>query len=155
MQPFIESEMTFGPYVDGHCFRVEQSATYQQIQDGVQMAEFLLLRMQADTPPFIWIVEAKKSSPRPNTQPNFNEFIGEIRDKLTNALSVGVASILNRHPAAAADLPDVFKNLDLATAQKAVIQNAVIADAEFEGAMAAIGQRSKGFLDDRAFDASG
>lgn len=116
MQPFIESEMTFGPYADGHCFRVEQSATYQEIQDGVQMAEFLLLRTQANTPPFIWIVEAKKSSPRPNTQPNFNEFIGEIRDKLTNALSVGVASILNRHPTAAADLPDVFKNLDLATA---------------------------------------
>jgi hypothetical protein len=116
MQPFIESEMTFGPYADGHCFRVEQSVTYQEIQNGVQMAEFLLLRTQADTPPFIWIVEAKKSSPRPNTQPNFDDFIGEIRDKLTNALSVCVASILNRHPAAAADLSAHFKNLDLATA---------------------------------------
>ena len=116
MLAFVESEMTFGPYADGHCFRVEQSDTYKAIQDGVQMAEFLLLRTQANTPPFIWIVEAKKSSPRSQTQPDFNEFIGEIRDKLTNALNVGVASILNRHPAAAADLPDVFKNLDLATA---------------------------------------
>jgi hypothetical protein len=116
MQSFIESEMTFGPYADGHCFRVEQSAIYQKIQDGVQMAEFLLLRMEENTPPFIWIVEAKKSSPHPNTQHDFKEFIGEIRDKLTNALSVGVASILNRHPSAVADLPDVFKNLDLATA---------------------------------------
>lgn len=116
MESFVESEMTFGPYVAGHCFRVEQSDTYRTIQDGVQMAEFLLLRTQENSPPFIWIVEAKKSSPRPETQPNFNEFIGEIRDKLTNALAVGVASILKRHPTAAADLPEVFKTLDLAIA---------------------------------------
>jgi hypothetical protein len=110
MMSFIESEMTFGPYEDGYCFRVEQSETYKAIQDGVQMAEFLLLRTQKDNPPLIWIVEAKKSSPRPQTQPDFNGFIGEIRDKLTNA------SILNRHPSSAADLPESFKNLNLSTA---------------------------------------
>ena len=109
--------MTFGPYADGHCFRVEQSTTYQAIKDGVKMAEFLLLRPQAAGSPNIWIVEAKMSAPLPQTQPNFNELIGEIRDKLTNALSIGVASILNRHRTASADLPDVFKNLDLATAE--------------------------------------
>lgn len=113
MEPFIESEMTFGPYPDGHCFRVEVSETYRAIQDKVQMAEFLLLRTQEDAPPFVWIVEAKQSSPRPETQPNFNEFIGEIRDKLANALAVGVASILKRHPSADAELPELFKALDL------------------------------------------
>src|SRR6267154_76496 len=116
MLTFIESEMTFGPYADGHCFRVEQSEMYRAIQDGVQMAEFLLLRTQENDPPLIWIVEAKQSSPRPETQPNFGKFITEIRDKLTNALTVGVASILNRHPTATADLSAVFKSLDLATA---------------------------------------
>jgi hypothetical protein len=116
MLPFVESEMTFGPYADGHCFRVEQTHTYKAIQNGVKMAEFLLLRIQENNPPFIWIVEAKKSAPRPEIAPNFNEFIGEVQEKLTNALAVGIASILNRHPAAAADLPDVFKNLDLTTA---------------------------------------
>jgi len=75
MDPFVESEMTFGPYADGHCFRVEVSETYHAIQDKVQMAEFLLLRTHADAPPFVWIVEAKQSSPRPETQPNFNESI--------------------------------------------------------------------------------
>lgn len=115
MEPFIESEMTFGPYADGHCFRVEVSETYRAIQEKVQMAEFLLLRTPADAPPFVWIVEAKQSSPRPETQPNFNEFIGEIRDKLANALTVGVASILKRHPAANAELPEFFKALDLGT----------------------------------------
>lgn len=116
MEPFPESGMTFGPYAEGHCFRVEQSNTGKAIQNGVQMAEFLLLRTQPNSPPSIWIVEAKKSSPRPETQPNFDHFISEIRDKLTNALTVGVASILNRHPAAAAELPDAFKNLNLAAA---------------------------------------
>ena len=115
MESFTESDMVFGPYADGHCFRVEQSNTYVAIQDRVQMAEFLLLKTHAEGPPFIWIVEAKSSSPRPETQPNFNDFIGEIRDKLANALAVGVASILKRHPAAAAELPDLFKNLDLAS----------------------------------------
>ena len=115
MEAFVESEMTFGPYADGHCFRVELSDTYRAIQDRVQIAEFLLLRTQADGPHFIWIVEAKQSSPRPETQPNFNDFVGEIRDKLANALAVGVASILKRHPPAAAELPELFKVLDLTT----------------------------------------
>ena len=105
--------MTFGPYPDGHCFRVEQSETYRAIQEGVQMAEFLLFR--TGYPPFIWIVEAKQSSPRPGNQLDFNMFIREIQDKLTNALSVGVASILKRHLTAATDLPDVFKDLNLGT----------------------------------------
>ena len=116
MESFVESDMVFGPYADGHCFRVEQSNTYLAIQDRVQMAEFLLLKTQAEGPPFIWIVEAKKSSPRPETQPNFSEFVGEIRDKLANALAVGVASILKRHPAAEAELPELFKSLALASA---------------------------------------
>lgn len=116
MESFIESGMTFGPYPDGHCFRIETSKTYQAIQQGVQMAEFLLLRGDEGKPPVVWIVEAKKSSPRPVTQPNFSEFIGEIHDKLTNGLELGVASILKRHPKAAAELPDLLKNLDLTAA---------------------------------------
>jgi hypothetical protein len=98
MMSFDESGMTFGPYDEDYCFRVEVSKTYRAIQYNLQMAEFLLLRTQVNDPPFVWIVEAKQSSPRPESQPNFNEFISEIRDKLTNALSVGVASILERHP---------------------------------------------------------
>jgi hypothetical protein len=113
MVSFDESGMTFGPYDEDYCFRVEVSDTYRAIQHKVQMAEFLLLRTQIDSPPSVWIVEAKQSSPRPETQPNFNEFILEIRDKLANALTVVVASILQRHPSADAELPSLFKTLDL------------------------------------------
>ncbi len=116
MESFFESEMTFGPYAEGHCFRVEASETYRAIQDRVRMAEFLLLRTQDGSPPVVWIVEAKQSSPRPETQTNFNEFICEVRDKLANALNVCASSILGRHPAADAELPELFKAIDLATA---------------------------------------
>jgi hypothetical protein len=116
MEAFIESGMTFGPYREGDCFRIETSAVYQAIQQNLQMAEFLLLRNEEGKPPVVWIVEAKQSSPRPETQPNFDEFMGEIREKLSNALGLGIASILKRHPLAVAELPDPFRNLGLDTA---------------------------------------
>lgn len=110
----IESGMTFGPFSEGHCFYIEKSDTYQKIQDGVKMAEFLLLRVKNDAAEIL-IVEAKSSSPQPGTQPNFNEFIGEIREKMVNGLSLGIASLLKRHETAAAELPNPFKKLDLSS----------------------------------------
>jgi hypothetical protein len=117
-QPFVESGMTFGPYPEGHCcFRIEKSHTYRKVQDGVRMAEFLLLRPSEGKPASLWIVEAKSSTPRPVTRPNFDDFIEEIRQKLTNALSLCVAACLKRHPTAEAELPEPFKAVDLSTAQ--------------------------------------
>lgn len=117
MAPFIESDITFGSFPDGHCFRVELSDTYRAIQAHVRIAEFLLLRPRIVGPPIIWIIEANQSSPRPETQPNFDEFIGEIRDKLANALAFGVASILKRHPAVGTGLPAPFQALNLAATE--------------------------------------
>jgi hypothetical protein len=114
MPPIIESGMTFGPYPDGHCFYIEKSTTYAAVQEGVQMGEFLLLRREEGKAPSIFIIEAKSSTPRPETQPNFDGFIAEIREKLTNALGLGLASCLRRHATAAAELPEPFRNLDLA-----------------------------------------
>jgi hypothetical protein len=115
-QAIVESGMTFGPYPDGHCFYIEKSATYQRVREGVQMAEFLLLRAKGDQQATVWVVEAKSSTPRPETQPNFDEFIDEIREKLTNALSLGLAACLQRHTPANVELPAPFKALDLSTA---------------------------------------
>jgi len=108
-----ESGMSFGPYPEGQCFYIEKSNTYHHIQQNVQIAEFLLLRTAVGCPPVIWVVEAKSSSPRPETQPNFDEFIAEIRDKLINAFSLGLASCLKRHLQTAAELPVPFMSLDL------------------------------------------
>lgn len=111
-EAIIESGMTFGPYPAGQCFYIEKSACYDKVQEGVQMAEFLLLKQQQQGPT-VWVVEAKSSSPRPETQPNFAEFIDEIRTKLTNGFLLAVAARLQRHPAAENELPDAFKTLDL------------------------------------------
>ena len=107
-----ESGMTFGPYPEGQCFHIEESKRYAAIQEHVQMAEFLLLRNHGDKP-VIWVVEAKSSTPRPETQPNFEDFIAETREKFINAFSLGWACFSKRHPDAEKDVPDDFKTLDL------------------------------------------
>ena len=114
MQPFIESGMTFGPYPNGHFFHIERSASYAAIQQGVQMGEFLLLRIEMDRVPMMFVVEAKSSTPRPETQPNFDAFVSGVRDKLANALALGLACCLKRHAAAASELPQPFQTLNLA-----------------------------------------
>lgn len=109
----VESGMTFGPYPEGHCFHIEQCACYLKLGEGVQMAEFLLLKHQK-IGPTIWVIEAKSSSPQPKTQPNFAEFIDEVRTKLTNAFLLMVAARLERHPASS-ELPEAFRSCDLRT----------------------------------------
>ena len=108
----IESGMTFGPFPEGRCFYIEKSKCYAVIQKHIRMAEFLLLRINNEKP-VIWIVEAKSSTPRPETQPNFDDFIAEIQEKLINAFSLGWASCLKRHQHAEAELPEGFKKLSL------------------------------------------
>lgn len=109
-EAIIESGMTFGPYPAGQCFYIEKSACYEKVQEGVQMAEFLLLRQQ-EKGPTVWVVEAKSSCPR-----EYTSYIDEIRVKLTNAFFLGLATCLDRHPAAKNELPDTFRHLKLKTA---------------------------------------
>ncbi|MDP3874868.1 MAG: hypothetical protein Q8Q80_19600 [Methyloversatilis sp.] len=111
-QAIIESGMTFGPFPAGQCFYIETSTCYEKIKEGVQMAEFLLLRQQ-ESGPTVWVIEAKSSSPRPETQPNFDEFIDEIRNKLTNGFLLVVAARLQRHPDARTELSPAFRALNL------------------------------------------
>lgn len=114
--PIDESGMRFGPYPEGQCFYIEKSAAYQAIQKGVKIAEFLLLRTRNGQPPKVWIIEAKSGTPRPETQPGFDEFVAEIREKLSNALSLVLALRLSRHGNVSTGLPASFKVLDLAIA---------------------------------------
>ena len=108
-----ESGMTFGPYPSERCFHIEKSTLYTDIRQGVKMAEFLLLRADSDRPAMLWVVEAKSSSPRPKSEPDFSQFIAEVREKWIDALSLTLASLLGRHRQAGTELPDPFKTLDL------------------------------------------
>lgn len=107
-----ESGMTFGPFANRHCFRIEQSTCYRKMQEGIQMAEFVLLRQQRQGL-VLWIVEAKSSSPQPQTSPNFKTFIDEIHAKFSNAFLLTISRLLQRHPEARDELSDGFKELDL------------------------------------------
>lgn len=109
MEAIVESGMTFGPYPEGQCFYIEKSKCYIQVQEGVQMAEFLLLRQQQQGL-MMWVVEAKSSCPR-----EYNSYIEEIRVKLLNAFMLGVAACLDRHAPAKDELPETFRNLVLKT----------------------------------------
>jgi hypothetical protein len=109
-----ESGMLFGPYPEGHCFHVEHSGLYRRIRQGVRMAEMALLREPSTGPCTVWFIEAKSSTPRPETQPGFTEFVEATREKLTNALTLTVAACLGRHETSTAELPVPFKKIDLA-----------------------------------------
>lgn len=109
-----ESGLSFGPFADGHCFNIEKSATYTRVQHRVPMAEFLLLQLRENRPSRILIVEAKSSSPRSGDATRFDQFIEEVRAKLTNGLALWVAAHLKRHKTADAELSAQFKSLDLA-----------------------------------------
>ena len=55
-EAIIESGMTFGPYPAGQCFYIEKSACYEKVQEGVKMAEFLLLKKQQQGLT-VWVID--------------------------------------------------------------------------------------------------
>lgn len=121
MITFEESGMRFGPFSEKECFRIEKSPTYKKME-GVKIAEFILLRPSSKNREIVWIVEAKSSSPkienkidRKEIKTDLTRFIDEINQKLANTLSLLVSICLQRHKLDNNELPDSFKNIDLAT----------------------------------------
>ena len=111
-----ESGMTFGPFHEKDFFYIEKSQIYSAIKENIKIAEFLLLKTKKNSPPTVLILEAKSSTPQPSTQPAFNDFIQEIKEKLVNAFSLGVAVCLKRHENGWNELPSSFQKLDFSKA---------------------------------------
>lgn len=109
---FIESDMEFGPFAEDRCFRIDQSKTFTNCGARVKMADFALVLAEKDSPPRLWMVEAKKSFPNPATKEDFRERMLEICEKLINGLSLTIAACLKRH-ATFTELPATFRVLDL------------------------------------------
>lgn len=110
-----ESGMQFGPFDVDDCFLIEQSGLYQRIRQGVKISEMAVLR-QVQGGPAIWIIEAKSSSPRPDSTDaagRFECFVDEVSEKLDNALKLMLAGCLGRHGATEDLLPRNFRKLDL------------------------------------------
>jgi hypothetical protein len=104
--------MTFGSYPEEHCFYIETSKIYQSIKhNGVKSAEFLLFKQNKT--PSILIVEAKLSSPQPTTQPRFDDYINDIRDKFSHSLVLFITIFLKRHDDS--ELSNHLQNIELST----------------------------------------
>lgn len=91
-QRFLEeSGMTFGPFQEEAFWHIEESLAYKAIRNSVRIAEFVWVRIGEKGRTALWVVEAKSSTPRPETQPDFDTFINEVREKCINAffLSLG------------------------------------------------------------------
>lgn len=106
-----ESGMTFGPFLDEHCFYIEKSKVYNKLQSGLQIAEFLLIQPDKNS---LLVVEAKSSAPNPtnkDSQTNFDNYITEIAEKLFNAFSLGLALCLERHVNNKDEVSNCFKQM--------------------------------------------
>jgi hypothetical protein len=110
MMTVSESGLNFGPFPEDNFFPLEQSELYRHIQQGVSICEFALIRPRQDGA-IVWLVEAKSSSPRPDKDVRFNEYIDEIRQKLSNALVLLLAALLDRHTQGRITLPCAFQAL--------------------------------------------
>ncbi|HEY8909467.1 MAG TPA: hypothetical protein VIM51_04185 [Desulfosporosinus sp.] len=110
-----ESGMTFGPFSEEQIFYVEKSDIYNKLQNGLPIAEFLLIQPDKN---LLLVVEAKSSSPNPSnmkSQLQFDEFITEISRKLLNAFALGLTLCLGRHVDNIDELSNSFQEIDYAS----------------------------------------
>ena len=87
MEPFIDSEMTFGPYpATSYGFRVDGSTPHEAAGEGVKMIDFFRLDLPIGKAPKLWLVEAKKSTPDLNS-PNYSKAIKALEKRRDQAMS--------------------------------------------------------------------
>ncbi|HEX2081333.1 MAG TPA: hypothetical protein VHG08_26755 [Longimicrobium sp.] len=108
-----ESGLAFGPFDEDKCFPVEQSALYASLGEGVKMVEFILLRPGKGGVSNLFCVEAKTSAPQQGSQPRFDEYFAEVREKMLNALLLFLGARLGRDGDAADELPEGLRTPDL------------------------------------------
>ena len=60
-----ESGMNFGPFSEDQIFYVEKSNIYNKLQNGLPVAEFMLIQSDKN---LLLVVEAKSSSPNPSIE---------------------------------------------------------------------------------------
>ena len=87
MEPFIDSEMTFGPYpATSHGFRVDGSTPHEAAGKGVKMVDFYKLDQPVGKAPKLWLVEAKKSTPNVNS-PKYSKVIKALVKRRDQVIS--------------------------------------------------------------------
>ena len=102
MVTFEESNMIFS-FPDENVYRIEKSPLLAEVQ--LKATECVVRKQD-----IILFIEAKSSTPRPQTEDKFVKFIGEITDKFAHSLTFYHAAIL-RH--GGENMPKNLKEVNL------------------------------------------
>jgi hypothetical protein len=95
MEPFIDSDMTFGPYpATSHGFRVDGSTPHEAAGKGVKMIDFYKLDQPVGKAPKLWLVEAKKSTPNVNSL-KYSKAIKALEIRRDQAMSQDHRDVIN------------------------------------------------------------
>ena len=111
-----ESDMQFGPFAVEDILQIEVCDSYKKVQKHVAIAEFILSHPTEKSPYMLWVVEAKSSSPRPVTQPAFDDFIHDVGEKFTNSMHLFLSGLLGRNPQMQDEIPQGMNHLTAASA---------------------------------------
>lgn len=103
-----ESGLFFGEYEETDVFHCEQSAIYKSLGENIKSVEFVLWRKNDS----IYFIEAKSSSPRPNSHVDFDGFIDEIYSKFSHSIDLFFSIVINRLHDNTAEMPVRFKMME-------------------------------------------
>ena len=110
-----ESDMCFGPFPPAAIFHMEVSPIVVSLRPSVKMVEFVWRKGEGAGQQLIF-VEAKSSIPR--HEEKLADFMGAVRDKFSNAVSLLLALCLGRHGDVHGNsVPESFKGAFIASAQ--------------------------------------
>ncbi len=108
--PITESGMKFGPFNEENVFYIEKSRIYKKTDKSFKIAEFILLSNNSKE---IKIVEAKKSSPKPENIESLDHYLSNISEKLANTLNFYIALKIKRHPTGYDEMPAPLQNTSI------------------------------------------
>ena len=108
MEAFVESGMTFGPFEDASCFRIEKSKLFDRCK-GIRSVEFIYRPKKNK----LFFIEAKASSPvqRTGNEEQYHRFVDEIMEKFSHSFELYLAGILERK-SGHEEMADALKKAD-------------------------------------------
>ena len=107
-----ESGMKFGPYEEMDIINWEKSSLYKSFGVKLKSVEFICL----DKKDAFCLLEAKTTAPNPQGpkgQKGFEEYIGEISEKLIHTFDLFISSLLGRYVDKEKEIPAKFLKQDL------------------------------------------
>lgn len=114
LEPIVESEMKFGPFLASQVFRIEKDSTYTSSfqSHGIKTCEFILRKDGK-----LYFVEAKKSCPNyseaktsDEKRKKYEEYVRDISQKMRDSLNLYTSMLLKVNQSVG--IPNDLKILD-------------------------------------------